>query len=180
MNASCFCTESALVRPSAAWSDDFTHSIYMSLFVTFSRSQCWWISTCFNFVTNFGESFSNSRTVCILSQYAVSSSSRSRLIFRNNRWNHRSQSANDETANNSASVVDFVTVFCLVTFQSVVPLNKSNLIPWVLLRVAWSSANEASEKPLKYNVWESVEASNLQSTSSVLLYSRASVFVELR
>lgn len=49
-----------------------------------------------------------------------------------------------DSANNSASAVDVVTVFCLLAFQAIVPPNSLMRNPWELFRSRVLSANDES------------------------------------
>ena len=149
MKCSCFWRGRAFVRPSAAMSLVEAHSILIFPACTSWRSQCWVTSIWRSFVTSLGASFVIRRMVWRLSHKAVRSSSISKSILTKKRPHYRSQAQTWAKAKSSASVVDVVTVDCLMHFQSIVPPNSWNKYPSVLQRVETSSAYEASLAAIK-------------------------------
>ena len=144
MKVACFWRGSALVNPSAGISAVGTHWICRTPLAISCRNQWLWMSIYFSLVLICGESAVRKRIVCRLSHKTAISCSGSSCIALKNLFHYITSLAAWERANSSASVLDVVTVFCLVERQSIGPLNSLNRYPSVLYLVIGSSANAAS------------------------------------
>ncbi|PSN59013.1 hypothetical protein BS50DRAFT_288554 [Corynespora cassiicola Philippines] len=147
-NFMCFCSsDSAFVKPSAGISAVLTHTTSSLSSSTSSRIQLWLTSTCLSLVLSFSSALFAIRTVCWLSQYSVGLVSGSKPMLLNVLIHQAISDPATDSAESSASVVDFVTACCMVAFQSITIPYSLKRYPNELLRVWGSSANAASEAP---------------------------------
>ena len=112
---------------------------------TSCRSQWLWISTCRSFVCSFATSSVTSRIVCLLSQLMLIVDSGSVICSSfSSRAKYNPSLATWERARSSASVVDVVTVSCLLALQATSPPKSLITYPWELFLSRVLSANDAS------------------------------------
>src|SRR5271155_1685536 len=102
------------------------------------------MSTCLNLVARRGNSAVIRRIVCRLSHWIVISWPGLSRMTSNRRFHHRTSLAVCDGASDSASVLEVVTVFCLVERQSIGLPNSLNRCPSVLYLVTGSSTNGVS------------------------------------
>ena len=119
MKFSCFCRVNGLVSPSAGMLLVEIHWIEILFAWTSWRNQCWWMSTCRSFVDKRGWSSASNRIVWRLSQsiWVLCPGSKSNAL--KSRFHQRASFAAAVSANNSASVLEVVTVDCFVAFHAI-------------------------------------------------------------
>ena len=131
-NCWCFALGKGFVSPSASIFVLSTQIILMFRRWTSCRSHSRLTSICRMFVFMTGLSMFMSRTVCLLSHsITLSGCSRSKPMALNKCVHPIVSFAACCRASNSASVVDVVTVFCFLDFQSIGPPNILNTYPSV-------------------------------------------------
>src|SRR5204863_5150500 len=73
-----------------------------------------------------------------------------------------------DRASNSASVLDMMTVFCLLAFHAIAPSNNSIIYPYELLRSSVLSVNDASLAQIKERA--SLSSSSYLNAFPFMLY----------
>lgn len=147
-NSTCFWDGRCFVNPSAIILFVWIHWRYISPFLTFSRNQCWLISTWRSFVWYDELGLIIRSMVCLLSHDSIRSFSGSNSIDLSNRFVQSRCFAASERATSSASVVDVVTIRCFLADQSIGPPKRVKMKPWELFRPMLSAklASDAARK----------------------------------
>ena len=175
-NVACFWFDNAFVNPSAIIFAVGVHSISISPSWCDCRNQKWCISTCLSLVVSSGRFFLIRPTVCMLSQSTEGCSSVLNRIWEKSLQIAMVSRAVFDNANSSASVVDVVTVFCLIDCHAIGPLNNFIMYPCVERLVATSSANDASLATANVrdvrSDWIDVDWGRENSSARYLIYTR--------
>ena len=97
------------------------------------------------FVVSLGDPVVRILIVCRLSQLINILCGNLKLIALKKFFHQMTSLPTCESANNSASVLEVVTVLCFNAFHAIGPPKRENRYPWQDFRVVLSSANDASD-----------------------------------